>query len=234
MNRYVLAVALAVLPMLALASETPSSPYLSAKGHAERTVQPDRFGIDLRVVAVDMKPALARNRVETLMAGVLAGFKAHHALPESIDATAISVFAKTEYRDDKEAFSGTEVSRTAHAVFANLDDLRQFIDGIEADKELQITGTKVTRSDIDSVRQDVLREAIKDSMRAAKAMAEAYGVRLGTLYTVTDSPTFVGGRDELFSMTLPVPEPRAKVDLQVGGMKVEQNVFAIYFIDTGK
>ncbi|WP_213949441.1 SIMPL domain-containing protein [Luteibacter sp. dw_328] len=233
MNRYLLAVALAALPVLASASETPSSPYLSAKGHAERSVQPDRFGIDLRVIAVDMKPAVARTRVEKLMAGVLAGFKAHHAIPESIDATAISVDAKSEYRDDKDAFLGTQVSRTAHAVFANLDDLRQFIDGVEADQELQITGTTVTRSDIEAVRQDVRRDAIKDSIRSAKAMADAYGVKLGTLYTVTDSPAYVGGRSDLSSVTV-TAATLPKIDLQVGSIKVEENVFAIFFMDTGK
>jgi uncharacterized protein len=233
MNRYLLAVVLAVSPMLASAYDTPSSPYLSAKGHAERSVQPDRFGIDLRVIAVDMKPAVARTRVEKLMAGVLAGFKAHHAIPESIDATALRIGAKTDYVDDKEAFVGTEVSRTAHAVFASLDDLRQFIDGVEADKELQITGTTVTRSDIETVRQDVRRDAIKDSIRSAKSMAEAYGVRLGTLYTVTDSPISSGGSNDLYSVTV-TASALPKIDLEVGSIKVEENVYAIYFMDTGK
>lgn len=235
MNRYLLAVALAALPVLAWASETPSSPYLSAKGHAERSVQPDRFGIDLRVVAVDMKPAVARTRVEKLMAGVLAGFKAHHAIPESIDATVLHIVAKNEYRDETNIFVGTEVSRTAHAVFANMDDLRQFIDGVDADKELQITGTTVTRSDIETVRQDVRRDAIKDSIRSAKSMADAYGVRLGTLYTVTDSPMARGDTIMGFNgYSGGVPEPMPKIDLEVGGIKVEEDVFAIFLMDTGK
>lgn len=234
MNRCFLAIALAAFPLLASAqSETPSSPYLSAKGHAERSVQPDRFGIDLRVIVVDMKPAVARTRVEKLMAGVLAGFKAHHAIPESIDATALHIDAKTDFRDDKEAFVGTEVSRTAHAVFASLDDLRKFIDGVEADKELQITGTTVTRSDIETVRQDVRRDAIKDSIRSAKSMAEAYGVKLGTLYTVTDSPASSGGRNGLYSVTV-TADALPVIDLEVGSIKVEENVYAVYLMDVSR
>jgi len=234
MNRLLLAIVLATLPLLASAqSETPSSPYLSAKGHAERSVQPDRFGIDLHVVAVDMKPAVARTRVEKLMTGVLAGFKAHHAIPESIDATALHIDAKSDYRGDKEAFVGTEVSRTAHAVFASLDDLRQFIDGVDADKELQITGTTVTRSDIETVRQDVRRDAIKDSIRSAKSMAEAYGVRLGTLYTVTDSPVSGGGRYGLASITV-TASTLPVIDLEVGSIKVEEDVYAVYLMDPAK
>ena len=238
MNRCLLAVAVvfAAVPLLASAQAvTPSSPYLAAKGHAERSVQPDRFGIDLRVVVVDMKPALARARVEKLMASVLAGFKAHHAIPETVDASVLHIAAKTDFHDDKEAFVGTEVSRTAHAVFAKLDDLRQFIDGVDADKELQIAGTTVTRSDIETVRQDVRRDAIKDSIRSAKSMADAYGVRLGTLYTVTDTP--IARADAIMGFngySGGVPEPMPKIDLEVGGIKVEEDVFAVYLIDPGK
>jgi len=236
MNRYLLAFVLAVLPVVASAqSQTPSSPFLSVKGHAERNVQPDRFAIDLRVVAVDMKPAAARTRVEQLMSGVLAGFKAHHALPESIDASALRMVAKTDYRGQQESFLGTEVTRTAHAVFTRIEDLRQFIDGVEANKELQITNTTVTRSDIESIRQDVTRDAIKDSIRSAKAMADAYGVRLGTLYTVTDTPPARG--DEIFGYNGMVGANAAKapaIDMEVGSITVEQNVFALYLIDPTK
>jgi uncharacterized protein YggE len=236
MNRYLLAVVLAALPLLASAqAAAPASPYLATKGHAERSVQPDRFGIDLRVIVVDMKPAVARTRAETKMAGVLAGFKAHHAIPESIDATSLRVGAKSEFRDGENVFIGTEVWRTAHAVFANLNDLRDFIDGVDADRELQITGTTVTRSDIESVRQDVRRAAINDSIRSAKAMAEAYGVRLGALYTVSDQPNAILGGVAAIGLYAPAAlEPAAKIDLKVGSIKVEQDVFAIYLMDAGK
>lgn len=238
MNRYVLALVLAALPMLASAQYSPpSAPYLSVKGHAVRSVEPDRFAIDLHIVAVDMKPAAARSRVEQLMTGVLAGFKAHHALPESIDASAISIKPKTDYRDENEGFVGTEVSREAHAVFARLDDLRQFIDSIAADKELQITGTTVTRSDIEKIRQDVRRDAINDSIRAAKSMADAYGVKLGMLYTVSDGPdaggrTF-GDRNALDSVVV-TASALPKIDLEVGSIKVEANIFAVYLMDAAK
>jgi uncharacterized protein YggE len=232
MNRYVLAVVF-LLPLLASAQAAkPSSPYLSTKGHAERNIQPDRFGIDLRVIVVDMKPVVARNRVETKMAGVLAGFSAHHAIPESIDATSLRIAAKSEYRGDQDVFVGTEVSRTAHAVFANLDDLRQFIDGVDADQELQITNTTVTRSDIETVRLEVKQDAIKDSIRSAKTMADAYGVRLGTLYTISDTPIYGEGGGVAVGLYAPASAAKvAKVDLKVGSIKVSQDVFALYLID---
>jgi uncharacterized protein YggE len=238
MNRYLLAVVLAALPFVALSqSGQPSSPYLGVKGHAERSVEPDRFAIDLHVAVVDMKPVVARTRVEQLMASVLEGFKAHHALTESVDASSLSITSKSDYKDDERIFKGTEVSRTAHGVFAHIDDLRQFIDGIAANEELQITGVTVTRSDMASLRLEVRRDAIKDSIRAAKSMADAYGVKLGSLYTVTDQP-IPGARgfyasDEDSSTSLSVMAVRA-IDLKVGSIKVEENVFAVYLMDTSK
>lgn len=223
---------LLVAPLIAVAQDrVPNLPHLDVKGHAERQVQPDRFTITLSVESTNIKPVEARKRVEQHMNEVFAGFKAHHALPESIQATAISIRPDTTYRQDVRVFEGTKVSRTATATFAKLDDLRGFIDGIDANEELQISATEVNRSDVATVREQLRRDAIEDSKRSAKALAAAYDVKLGKVYTVADvAPPTSRDSDGYLSVsvaanTLPV------IDLQVGSIKVEQTIYVTYLLD---
>lgn len=228
---------LLAVPVLATALDgTPDAPHIDVKGHAERRVQPDRFAIDLHIEAVDMKPALARTRVEKHMADVLAGFRAHHALPESIDASAISITAKETMKNDEDVFAGTEVSRTARATFASVDDLRGFIDGIDANEELQITSTSVTRSDLDALNEALRQEAMADSRVRAASLAKSYGVALGSVYNVSDEP--VGGsyyptaaKMEYITVTA---SRLPSIDLQVGSIKVEQNIYATFLLGVPK
>lgn len=234
MQRYLLAAFVAIAAWPALGQNAvPSGPHLSVSGKAFRKVQPDRFSIELKVEAIDIKPLKARTRVEKRMADILAGFKANHALPDSVDASAISVGAQQQFRDGWTMFAGTKVSRTARATFSTLADLRGFIDATDTDNELQITNTSVTRSDIDAIHRALRHEAIEDSIRSAKAMADAYGVRLGSLYTVSDaSPGY--------SVAPPAPpappadlgmSARPSIDLKVGSIEVDELVYATFLMD---
>lgn len=228
---------LLAVPVLATAlNRTPDAPHIDVKGHAERKVQPDRFAIDLHIEAVDMKPALARTRVEKHMADVLAGFKAHHALPESIDASALSITPKQTMKNDEQVFAGTEVSRTAQATFTSIDDLRAFIDGVDASEELQITSTSVTRSDLDAVNEALRQEAMADSRAVAASLAKSYGVVLGGLYSASNvAPDYdFYSRDARKGSVVVTASRLPSIDLQVGSIKVEQNIYATFLLGVPK
>ncbi|QWT20128.1 SIMPL domain-containing protein [Bacillus sp. NP157] len=226
-----------LLPLLALA--IASGPCLAATdqrhidvtGHAERVVQPDRFTINITVKVSNAKPALARIGVEKHMATVITGFKAHHALPESINATALSITPHSHYKGNEEVVEGTEVTRTATATFARMDDLRDFIDSLDtAGNELQIAGTSIDRSDAPEIEAQLREEAMRDSTRQAELVAKTYGVRLGELFTVSDQATPVYEGYSGMSAAKQRPAPPPPIDLQVGGMKIERTMYATYLL----
>lgn len=235
---YVVALGLLALPGFAAAQSRSSyQSYLDVKGHAERFVQPDRFVVKILVEVSDKKPALARTRVEKYMADVLGGFTAHHALRETVSASALSIQPKSEYRGDTEVVTGTQVSRTATATFASVDDLRAFIDGLDASNELQITGTETTRSDIAEIRAELLTEAAKASQRSVAVLAKAYGVTVGPLFTVSEHPTSGGySASSLDSVVVSANRKGSlpSVDLQVGGFMVVQDIYATYLLESPK
>jgi uncharacterized protein len=226
--------ALTATPLLALAQ---TAPHIDVAGHAERLVQPDRFSINVKVEAVDRKPAKARARVEEQMGKVMASFRANHALPETLDASTFSIGPHTGYVNDNPVNDGTVVTRTATATFTRLDDLRHFIDSLDtAGEELQVVDTNMTRSDTAAIDSELREEAMRDSQRNAARIAQAYGVKLGALYTVSDHPLSRGGYDanSLESVTVSANKLAPSIDLDVGSLKMESRIYATFLLDSTK
>jgi uncharacterized protein YggE len=230
--RYALLAMVAAAPSFVAAQ---TAPHIDVSGHAERDVQPDRFHIDIKVESSDAKPARARTRVEQHMATVMAAFRTNHALPESIDASTLSIEPHTRIENDHSVEDGTEIRRTASATFTTMDDLRHFIDSLDtAGNELQITGTTMTRSDAQAIDTELRELAMRDSTRNAERIAKAYGAKVGTIYTVSDQPTGrSGGYGALDSITVSA-NSLPKIDLEVGSLKLERTIYATFLLEPGK
>jgi len=210
-------------------------PHIDVSGHAERNVEPDRFHIDIKVEASDIKPARARTRVEQNMAKVTAAFRANHALPESIDASTLSIGPHERYQDEHEVVDGTEVTRTASATFTRMEDLRSFVDSLDtASNELQITGTTMSRSDAEAIDTELREQAMAESIRNAQRIAKAYGAKLGSVYAVSDQPTNRSGGFSDFEGVTVMANTLPKIDLEVGSLKIERNIYATFLIEPAK
>jgi uncharacterized protein len=222
----------AVLAAAPLAVFAQTAPHIDVSGHAQRVVQPDRFHINIQVASADGSPARARTRVEENMSLVMTGFRNNHALPESIEASTLSIGPHERYQDDHEIVDGTEVKRTASATFTRLEDLRNFIDSLKATgEELQITSTQMTRSDADAIDGQLREEAMRDSQRNAERVAKAYGVKVGALYSVSDQPGRSGGYASALDGITVMPNKIPKIDLQVGSQTMESKIYATFLLD---
>ncbi|WP_254459477.1 SIMPL domain-containing protein [Xanthomonas sacchari] len=240
----------AVLALPAFASaqvnSLPSQPHLLVKGEAQREVVPDRFGVKITLSAVDADPDAARKRVQTNAANVLLAFKQQHALADSVQATTLSIEPEQRYEDDKQIFSGTRVQRTLSADFGTLDDVRGLLGTLRTSEELQVSGLAPHYSGEVALRAELKRQAAEQTRASAQALANAYGVRLGGLYTISEvAPDFAYGiqaghwpsesrRQDLFSgksppTPLPMP-PSAAESLEAGTLALSENVYAVFLI----
>lgn len=253
MSRWLVVVVAALLPVFAHAqvNAIPSAPHLLVKGHAEGSYVPDRFDISLRVEVTDMKPELAREKVESHMQQSFAALKSSGAMPNAIRASSLTIQPQNEYRDGKSVFTGTQVSRGVNATFDSLDKLRGFIAQLPAGPEVQVQNTRVWRSDIDRIRLDLRKRAIENSQQAAQKIAAAYGMHIKGVYSVSEvAPNFAYGIQagswgdvEVYNMaSLPAPPaPPADVtvtgsryptiDLRVGSIEVQQDIYAVYLTE---
>ena len=226
------------------ASAIPSQPHLLVKGEAECEVMPDRFGISITLRSIDKDPGLARERAQANATKILAAFKAQHALPDSVQASALSITPEYRYEDRTQVFSGTRVQRSLVARFKSLEDVRRLLAGLHTNEELQVSGLTTSYSNEAAVRAELKRQAAQQTRESARRLADAYGVQLGGLYTITEvAPNFSYGIEAGRWPGLPAPPPAPLIDvpeprpndvvseaLEAGSLTLSENIYAIFLI----
>ncbi|WCE05217.1 SIMPL domain-containing protein [Pseudoxanthomonas sp. JBR18] len=237
------------LPVVATAqvNSLPSQPHLLVKGEAHREVKPDRFGVLVTLQRVDVSPELARSQVQADAKIVLAAFHRHHVLPDSIDAATLTIQPKIEYVDGRQVFKGSEVTRRLGATFKTLADTRAFLAELKTSESLQLSGITPSYSDEVGLRRTLKGEAARQSRETAEGLADAYGVKLAGLYTISDvAPAFSYGiqagtwpqaRTAVPPAPSAVPPPPPQFvevadgeALEAGSLTLSENVYAIFLI----
>ncbi|MEE7546552.1 SIMPL domain-containing protein [Xanthomonas sp. Kuri4-1] len=205
---------LLMLPLAATAqvNSLPSQPHLLVKGQAFRTVDPDRFIIDLKVSNTDLQPDLARQFVEERTRLVLDGLRRNHVLADSLYASSLSISPQSRYENGKSVFQGTRVERKIRGTFSSLKDVRAFLGGLDANENVQVLSMQSAYADAAALRADLKREAATQSRESAQGLAAAYGVRLGGIYSVSDvAPSFAYGVEAGTWSAATAPRPGSSV-----------------------
>ncbi|MBB5858906.1 SIMPL domain-containing protein [Xanthomonas arboricola] len=187
---------LLMLPLAATAqvNSLPSQPHLLVKGQASRTVDPDRFILDLKVVKTDIQPDVARKFVEDRARQVLQGLQRNRVMKDSLYASALSISPQSRYENGTTVFSGTQIERRIRGTFTSLVDVRAFLGGLDANENVQVLSLQSSYADVARLRADLNGEAAKQSRESAQGLAAAYGVRLTGIYSISDvAPSFSYG-----------------------------------------
>ncbi|MCW1984067.1 hypothetical protein FHY25_004151 [Xanthomonas arboricola] len=203
-----------MLPVMASAqiNTLPSQPHLLVKGQAFRTVDPDRFIVDLKISKIDLQPDLARQFVEERAKLVLQGLQRNHVMKDSLYASALSISPQSRYENGKLAFQGTQVERKIRGTFTSLKDVRAFLGGLDANENVQVLSMQTAFADAAALRAALKREAATQSRESAQGLAAAYGVRLGGIYSISDvAPSFAYGVEAGTWSAPAVPMPGSAV-----------------------
>lgn len=243
-----------LFPMVAGAqiNSLPSQPHLLVKGEAHREVIPDRFSVLVTLQRTDPSPEVARTQVQADAAAVLAAIRKHHVIPDSIDATTLTIQPKTEYIDEREVFKGSEVTRRLTATFTTLEDTRAFLGDLKTSKALQLSGITPSFGGEASLRMTLKSEAARQSRESAEGLAAAYGAKLAGLYTISDvAPAFSYGIQAgswpnakaasglppapegpvvVMADARPVDSYRSAESLEAGSITLSENVYAVFLI----
>ena len=243
-------------PAWAQANTIPSQPHLLVKGEAARQVMPDRFGVSVRLVSVDMKTEAARRRVQDNGRQVLALFKRNGALADSVKAENLQVSPQTRYKDGTSVFVGISVSQSLQASFADGASLQRFLGGLQASQEVQVSTQSPAYSAEAALRAELKAEAAAQTRASAKGLAGAYGAKVTGLYSISDvAPDFAYGVQAgewqsgqgvpppVKNMSAPKPSPAAPPGedgfsdsgeaIASGPITYTENVYAIFLIQDG-
>ncbi len=216
------------------AQALPSDPYVVVRGHAERSLAPDRFEINITVQKTSLDVGEASNVVESKTADIVGSLKALGLKPAQITATNISI--NPEYRYDqstqKNVFIGNQVNRNISAKFDNKQILQKFLAKVPAGEEIRIGGISSSLSTQTKVESELLDAAVVDAKNQAITLLDKFGQKVIGLYTVSQEAPSIGFESKAMYRAMDVaaaPAPLGQT-FEEGLMTVNKDVYVVYLI----
>lgn len=185
-----------MLPVQAQVNALPQSRHILVYGDAQARAIPDRFRIDIAVSEIHLDVGTARSTVESHMQALLKRLRESGVPEAEITATSLRISSDTRWDDEAEqqVFVGTRVSRSIQARFSRREVLERFLADTSTSQAIQISSVTTEVSTEAELRKALRQKAIESSREKAEVIAEAYGAKLGALYSVSDvAPQFQYG-----------------------------------------
>lgn len=217
-----------------MAQVLPSAPYVVVRGHAERSLAPDRFEINITVQKTSLDVGEASAVVESKTGDMVSSLKALGLKPAQITATNISI--SPEYRYDqstqKNVFIGNQVNRNISARFDNKQTLQKFLAKVPAGEEIRIGGISSSLSTQKKVESELLDAAVADAKNQAVTLLDKFGQKVIGLYTVSQEAPSIGFESKAMYRAQDVaaaPRPLGET-FEEGLITVNKDVYVVYLI----
>ncbi len=202
--RTFLALAMALTMPLAFAgTPLPDGPHVVVPGEGEVSIAPDRVVLKLSVAATDADPAQAKRRVDDAVSRYLEVLERHKVPVADVTASSLRLDEQVERDDDGRPVSrGHRAVREVSARVSDVAGFNRIIDeGLAAGMQ-SIDDIRFESSRADTLRIEARRRAAAASRMRAEQLAEAYGARLGRIYSINSvnsglMPAYGGGLDRI-------------------------------------
>jgi uncharacterized protein len=179
-----------LIPACALADALPAMPYLQVSGHGTLSVVPDMAHVSITIERTDKDLANARTDVERRAGQVIGALKNIGVATRDITAANISVWPEYRWESNKQIFVGQHVSRSIDIIFRDLPKYADLVSALVKAGVNYVANTTLDRSDMPQLRRQALVKAVDDAHARAVALATAAGVKLGSVYSITENSDF--------------------------------------------
>jgi uncharacterized protein YggE len=175
----------------------------------------------------------ARSQAAEAMEATLAALKDGGVAEEDIQTSRFSVQPRYDYRDREEELIGFVVTNLVTAKIRNIDDTGDLIDAaVEAGGDLaRVHDLRFTIDDPSALEDEARQEAVAEARHKAETLAEAAGVDLGPVRSISESggvlPDFYGyGAAELQDF-----DEAVRTSIEPGELEVVKQVQIVYGLE---
>ena len=187
--KYLITLSLFVFSFLANANTPlPDNRHISIVGNAQLKAKPDIVVVSLTVESIKTKSATAKQEVDSRVNDLLDGLSDFDIDEENVSASNISTRPRYDYaKNGKENISGYSASRNLIVTFNDIKKLSSFMDFALEVKINQITNVQFKSSKEEQLKAEVLALAVKDAKEKGESLANAFGAKLGRIYSINSS-----------------------------------------------
>lgn len=179
----------AMFPALALANSEPGR--LQVSGSAVVTGAPDIAHITLGVDTQDVSAEVAAQENANLMANVFAALKSLGLTDQELTTSGYNIYSSSQVvgrgTDEEITVTTYRVQNRINITTKDLDSVGEIIDAAVKAGANQVQGISFDVEDKQAMQLQALQNAVQQGVGKAKAMAEAAGVDLGKLASMSEN-----------------------------------------------
>jgi uncharacterized protein YggE len=185
---FFLAVALLCSAVPAIGADAPTPRTLSVSGSGEVKAAPDAAQLSTGVITQGPNAAAALSSNARAMTAVFDTLKRAGIADKNIQTSGISLSPQYANKPGQAAhITGYQVSNTVTVMVDALDKVGPTLDALVAAGSNQIDGPNFLIADPKPLLAKARAEAVKDAAAKAQAYAEAAGVTLGPILSISES-----------------------------------------------
>jgi len=166
-----------------------SAPKLTVTGEGEAVAVPDMATVSLGVSAQNPDPGVAMNEASEVAGAILARLDAMGiaARDRQTSDVGLQPIWNAHDSDRPREITGYEASNRLTVRVRDLDQLGAVLGAVTEDGANRLSGLSFGLQDPDPVSEAARRDAVADAMERAKVLAEAAGVTLGPVLSISES-----------------------------------------------
>ncbi len=159
---------------------------MTAHGHGEVKAKPDIARLTAEVLTHDKRQAQAVQDNARRMTDLAAAIKGLGVADKDIQTQNYTVNPQYDYSNGRQHLTGYEVTNSVQVTLRDFMQVGALIDTMTRVGVNQLDGVSYDLSDRAAAQDQALSAAVRDARRRATSMADAAGVPLGSLLSLSD------------------------------------------------
>ena len=184
-----------ILVLLLMTGAAMAETRINVSGTGETQVSADTAIISLGVSARDRDVLKAQQQVNAKIAAIRKALTDMGVKEESINTDYLNIYASYDYSSDQEQIEAYNANSSLAIRVTDMDSVGALIDAAFAAGANTLGGITFSASDTAEARGESLKKAIADAKAKAEVLAEAAGMKITGIETISENGVYSYGND---------------------------------------
>ena len=182
--------AIAVMP-LAAADIPDYIPTISVSGSAEVSMKPDTAYFSITASFTEETTEEARAKVSEMIGNAVEILTSEFGLSaDDLSTSYISASPEYQWKDDERILIGQKAVQTLEITLHDIDSIGPVYDRLMSLSGISISDVTLDKEDKSEEYRQARMDAVRDAYSKAEAFAQAAGVEVGSILSITDGTSY--------------------------------------------
>ena len=182
--------AIAVMP-LAAADIPDYIPTISVSGSAEVSMKPDTAYFSITASFTEETTEEARAKVSEMIGNAAEILTSEFGLSaDDLSTSYISASPEYQWKDDERILIGQKAVQTLEITLHDIDSIGPVYDRLMSLSGISISDVTLDKEDKSEEYRQARMDAVRDAYSKAEAFAQAAGVEVGSILSITDGTSY--------------------------------------------